>query len=79
MAKYSVFFFCDECTQVHPMGIAVELDNGPPDKASIGDTYAGRELPSQIAELKGNVIRCPTTGKITSQENINQIFLVLIA
>jgi hypothetical protein len=46
MAKYSVYFFCDECAQVHPLGIALELDDGPPDKASIGDTYAGRELPS---------------------------------
>jgi hypothetical protein len=45
MAKYSVYFFCDECAKVHPLGIAIELDDGAPDKASIGDTYAGRELP----------------------------------
>ena len=64
---------------MHPLGIAIELDDGPPDKASIGDTYAGRELPSEIAELKGNMTRCPTTGKMTSQEDNNQNFLVLIA
>ena len=78
MAKYSVYFFCDECAQVHPLGIAIELDDGPPDKASIGDTYAGRELPSQIATLTGNMTQCPNTGKMTSQQDNNQVFLVPI-
>ena len=78
MALYSVFFFCDECSQVHPLGITVKLDDGPPDRASIGDTYAGRELPPQVASLKGNMTPCPVTGRMTSQEDNNQVFLVPI-
>ena len=23
MAKYSMYFFCDECAKVHPLGIAI--------------------------------------------------------
>jgi len=78
MGKYSVYFFCDECAEVHPLGTAIELDEGPPDKASIGDAYAGRELPFQIATLTGIMTLCPNTGKMTSQEDNNQVFLVPI-
>jgi hypothetical protein len=79
MAKYSVYFFCDECGQVHPLGIMIELDDGPPDQASIGDTYAGRELPPQVATLIGNMTQCPNTRKMTSQKDNKQVFLVPIA
>lgn len=78
MASYSVHFFCNECSQVHPLGINISLDDGPVDKASIGDTYAGRDLPPQIAKLEGNSTICPNTGKLTSQENNDQVFLVPI-
>ncbi len=51
MARYSIHFFCDECSQVHPIGITLTLDDGPPAKESIGNTYAGKELPPQVATL----------------------------
>ncbi len=76
MAIYSVHFFCDECSQTHPLGISISLDDGPSDKASIGDAYAGKELPAQVATLRGNMTNCPVTGTLTSQADTNQIFLV---
>ncbi len=79
MAKYSVHFFCDECSQVHPLGIAISLDDGPASRASIGDTYAGKDLPPQIATLIGNKTICPVTKKLTSQKDNNQVFLVPIS
>jgi len=79
MAKYSVYFFCDECAQVHPLGILIDLNDGPAKKESIGDTYAGKELPPQIATLIGNMTNCPTTGKLTSQKDNNQVFLVPVS
>jgi hypothetical protein len=79
MAKYSVYFFCDECSQVHPLGILIELNDGPAKKESIGDTYAGKALPPQIATLKGNMTTCPVTKRLTSQEDNNQVFLVPVA
>ena len=78
MAKYSVHFFCDECSQVHPLGISLTLDDGPPAKESIGNTYAGRELPPHVVQLIGNKTICPNTGKLTSQKDNNQVFLVPI-
>ena len=78
MAKYSVHFFCDECSEVHPMKINLVLDDGPAAKESIGNTYAGRDLPPQVATLSNNKITCPNTGRLTSQENNNQVFLVPI-
>ena len=79
MAKYSVYFFCDECSQVHPLGILVNLNDGPVKRESIGDTYAGKALPPQIATLIGNMTNCPNTGKLTSQKDNNQVFLVPVS
>jgi hypothetical protein len=76
MAKYSVYVFCDDCGDVHPMGISIQLDDGPPDKDSIGNTYAGRDLPPQVAQLKNNVTFCPKSGKQILQRDNNQVFLV---
>lgn len=79
MANYSVHFFCDECNEVHPLHITVSLNDGPPVKSSIGDTYAGKELNPNIAEVSGNKTTCPNTGKLTSQKDNNQLFLVPIS
>jgi len=70
------FSFCDECSEVHPLGISIGLDDGPPEKGSIGDSYRGKDPPPQVATLKGNMTICPNTGKMTSQADNNQVFLV---
>jgi len=76
MAQYDVYFFCDECSEVHPLGISIGLNDGPPDEASIGDTYRGKDLPPEVARLVGNMTNCPNTGKLTSQADNDQVFLV---
>lgn len=76
MATYSVYVFCNECADVHPMGITISLDDGPPQRESIGNLYAGKELPSDIAMLRDNKTVCPNTGKWFNQKDNNQIFLV---
>jgi hypothetical protein len=76
MAQYDVYFFCDECSEVHPLGIGIGLDDGPPEKGSIGDTYRGKELRPEVANLIGNMTNCPNTGRLTSQKDNNQVFLV---
>jgi hypothetical protein len=78
MTNYSVYFFCNECSQLHPMGVTIALNDGPQAQASIGDTYAGKELPPSVATLSDNRIECPTTRKLTSQKNNDQVFLVPI-
>lgn len=76
MAMYSVHFFCDECGDVHPLGISINLDDGPVDKASVGDVYAGKEIDPKIVNMTNNYTTCPKTGKRTSQKDNNQVFLV---
>ncbi len=76
MATYSVHFFCDECSETHPLGISIELDDGPAKKESINNAYAGKELDPSIAMITGNMTTCPNTGKLTSQQDNNQVFLV---
>jgi len=76
MAKYSIHVFCNECSEVHPMGITVNLDDGPADRKSVGDTYAGKPLPPEVARLSDNLVTCPKTGKGFTQKDNHQVFLV---
>jgi len=76
MAQYSVHIFCDACGNTHPMGVSVELADGPAARASLGDAYAGRDLPSQVMMMIGNWTRCPVTGQMIRQTNNDQVFLV---
>ena len=79
MATYSVHFFCNECSGVHPLGITVNINDGPAKAGSINDTYQGKELPPELATLTNNKTTCPITRKITSQKDNKQVFLVPIS
>jgi hypothetical protein len=77
MAMYSVHFLCNECSEIHQRrGIVLPLDGGPSVRASIGATYAGKELPAILADLGANVLTCLKTGKLTSQKDNDKVFLV---
>ena len=78
MASYEVHLFCDECGETHPFPTAISLEDGPADKASIGDTYEGKALPPEITELLSNPIYCPATARRTFQADKDQVFLVPI-
>ncbi len=79
MALYQVHVFCNVCAYTHPLGLSLSLDDGPPEKESIGNLYAGKDLPPQIAQLLDNRTVCPNTGKWFTQKDNNQVFLVAIA
>ncbi len=78
MATYEVHLFCDECGETHPFPTAISLDDGPADKASIGDTYRDRDIPPDITEMLSNPIYCPTTARRTFQADNDQVFLIPI-
>jgi hypothetical protein len=76
MARYEVFVFCNECSDVHPMAIRLTLDDGPAADQSIGDTYAGKEMPPNVATLERLQFQCPNTSSWFEQKDNKQIFLV---
>jgi len=76
MALYAVYVFCNECADTHGMEIGVDLNDGPPKRESIGDTYAGKELPKKIVELMSNYTLCPKTKRFFLQKDNHQVFLV---
>ena len=76
MALYDVYVFCNNCGQVHPMTIRISLDDGPAEKDSIGNVYAGKDLPQNVAALTNNYVLCPKTNKWFVQRDNNQVFLV---
>lgn len=79
MAQYDVYVFCNDCSDSHPMGIRLPLDDGPVGKDSIGNLYAGKELPQNIVNLVNNYVYCPKTKKQYVQKDNNQVFLVAVA
>ncbi len=76
MAKYSVRFKCDECGQVHTMGHDVFLENGPASKSTIGDIFSAGVIDPEVAKIIRNKSMCITSGNLTSQQDIQQIFLI---
>ena len=78
MAQYDVYVFCDHCSDSHPMGVSISLNDGPAEKESIGNLYKGKEVPSTIATFIYNYVRCPNTDKWFLQTDNNQIFLVAL-
>ncbi len=79
MAKYQIHVFCNECFETHPMGVLVDLNDGPADKESLNNTYAGKELPSAVANFINNKTMCPNTRKMFTQTDNDQIFLVAVS
>jgi hypothetical protein len=61
------------------MRLVLPLEDGPPARASIGATYAGKALPALLANLGANMGTCPKTGKLTSEKDHDKVFLVAIS
>ena len=82
MARYSIHLFCDECAQTHSLGIMVNLEDGPVEKDSIGNTYEGKDVPESLRTcIHDNCTICPKTNRIISQvdtPNYYNCFLVPI-
>ena len=76
--NYSVHFRCDECSQDHTMGKDIILENGPTSKTSIRDFFSDREIDPQLMKIMRNKVLCPGTGNLTSQQDIQKIFLTLL-
>ena len=70
-----IFIFCDRCSDLHPMGIFLELKDGPADTKNIADAYQGKETPPNLVRVVDNSVRCPKTNKLF-QPNMKQIFLM---
>lgn len=76
MGNYDVYVFCNQCGDVHLMAKGIFIDDGPDEKQSIGNAYAGRNLPKHIATITKNEVQCPETGRRFVQEDDQQFFLV---
>jgi hypothetical protein len=77
--KYMVHVFCNECSVPHPGGIVIERDELLASDQSVGNIYDGREVPEEIVGMRGNHFRRPTTGKMYTQKDNHQLFLVRVS
>ena len=79
MPAYDVYIFCDECSQPHPGGIRLNIDDPNLDHKSIGDLYSGQRLPPELVMMTNNTFLCPNTKKPYTQTDNQQVFLVAVA
>lgn len=76
MVHYDIYFYCEECRQTHPMGVKIRIRGGPSDKMSLSAFYAGKQPSPEIANFIDSQVLCPKTGKMHTQKDFDQIFLV---
>ena len=76
MPIYSVYYFCNACSKVHPMGIDFNLEAAVDDWSTIQDVYAGHHVSRRLMTIELNELRCPETGRTVTQQDNNQLFLV---
>ena len=79
MPQYSIYVSCDQCGGEHPMGVAIHLDYGPHHKQSIRDVYHGEALPPQVSAIAKHSCLCLKKGKLFTQQDDKQVFLVPVA
>jgi hypothetical protein len=78
MTRYAISAFCEACSAPHPMGVSVLLADGPSEKASVGEYYAGKTVPPTLMLMARNPLKCPKTGKMFQQWDQNLIFITPI-
>jgi hypothetical protein len=76
MADYDIHFYCEECKQTHPLGVKIPIKDGPRIKRSVGAFYAVKQPPPEIADLVDSRVLCPKTGKMYTQKDLHQIYLL---
>jgi hypothetical protein len=76
MPQYTVYVSCEDCADLHPLGICVEIDDGPTNKQSIAEIYRGNPVPAEIRNSVDNYTRCPQTGRVFVQKDNDRIFLI---
>lgn len=78
MTNYSIHFHCEECCETHPLGVYINLDEGPAKTENLNRAYAGKEPDPFIVSLTNNITTCPITGRLTKQKDNEQVYLVPI-
>ena len=75
MATYSVYMFCDECSEPHELGVGFESEQLIDPAQRIGDLHDGRDLPPMYAGFRGNSTVCPVTHQDVSQRDRFHVFV----
>jgi hypothetical protein len=76
MSHYEIYVTCTQCRGEHPMGIRINLEDGPPNKRSVSDAYPGKTHPPQLQAVEGHNVLCLKTGRTFTQSNPDAVFLV---
>jgi hypothetical protein len=76
MVSYDIFFTCKECCGEHPLGVKIQIPDGPKQRTSIGAFYADKKIPEQIKRLTDHHFECPKSKNSLFHDDVYQLFLV---
>jgi hypothetical protein len=76
VATYRLFSNCDFCEDGHPFPFAVSLQIESAKKLNVGDIFSGKKLPTDIASIINNRIRCSNSGNHFVQDDVTKIYLI---
>jgi len=76
--KYSILAFCSYCDRTHPARLTITMEDGPTKKATVGEAFKHKTLPSNLARLLNNAILCPETANSVMLKDRNKVYLVSI-
>ena len=77
VGMYYISAVCNACGDLHTVGTAFSLPEGPVNKQSIADAYANKDPPN-LPALKEIRVHCHKTGRQYAQKDVKKVFLVPI-
>ena len=79
MPKFMVYAFCDECLLPHPMGVILNLADGPVEITTVGEVFRDQRVPREVAILTDNQTQCPKTRRLYTQQDLERVYLSRLA
>ncbi len=71
MPIYNVYVKCDQCGQLHPVNVKIEIPDEGLDNTLLAEYFADKPLPSAITFMQSNKYRCPHTKQLFPAADIN--------
>ena len=75
MKGYDLLVECEECHETHPMGVKIELGDGPKQRMSLRAYSTEKKMPDAIKSLIGTPVLCPVAGKSIIVHDLNRIHI----
>jgi hypothetical protein len=75
MPLYVIHVKCDQCSEAHPTGIVLKLDDGPIAEQTIAEFCGDKPVPKDLS-FRHEKFRCPITGEEFQVQSDDKLVIV---